>query len=231
LLEASFAQCNVRLSRVDDTLRRKLEHKIVDKERQEGKRSITDADTRRWKLPAKSKSWERWEVPFDTDPDWPQALQDAVTEYRKAWRSKMDEVNALHRHANAAQEELVDKPEVVKGVVRVSGPFTIEGVMPAELSLDGEGLFGGAPEELPMVAEATPAWGEERKCRTCARTCNRCASAQNGRRPAFRTTGRCASVVSSRCSRLVAATICTRRRAGTPRVRRILTRMDAARFA
>src|SRR5258708_38536926 len=34
---------------------------------------------------------------------------------------------------NAEQEELVDKPEVVPSVVRVSGPFTVEGVRPEEL--------------------------------------------------------------------------------------------------
>ena len=62
-----------------------------------------------------------WEVPFDIDPDWPKGLQDAVTAYRKAWRAKMDEVNACIA-ANAEQEELVDQPEVVRGVTRVSGP-------------------------------------------------------------------------------------------------------------
>jgi len=31
--------------------------------------------------------------------------------------------------------------------------------MPAELSLDEEGLFDGAPEELPLVAEGSANWG------------------------------------------------------------------------
>ena len=82
----------------------------------------------------KKASWEHWEVPFDTDPDWPKALQDAVTAYREAWRAKMDEVNACIA-ANAEQEELVDQPEIVRGVVRVSGPFTVEAVQPPEMSL------------------------------------------------------------------------------------------------
>jgi len=56
----------------------------------------------------------------------------------------MDEVNACIQ-ANAEQEELVDQPEVVKGVLRVSGPFTVESVKPEELSLDEEGLFDGTP--------------------------------------------------------------------------------------
>jgi adenine-specific DNA-methyltransferase len=40
----------------------------------------------------------------------------------------------------------VDKPEPVKGVVRVSGPFTMEGVIAVEDGLDTP--IGGAPEEL-----------------------------------------------------------------------------------
>jgi hypothetical protein len=52
---------------------------------------------------------------------------DAVTEYRKAWRAKMAEVDSCIA-TNAEQEELVDKPEIDKGIVRVSGPFTVEAV-------------------------------------------------------------------------------------------------------
>ena len=70
-----------------------------------------------------------WEVPFDTDPDWPEPLQAALTDYRQAWRGKMDEVNQTIA-ASAAQEELVDQPKVTPGVLRVSGPFTVEGVQP-----------------------------------------------------------------------------------------------------
>ena len=89
--------------------------------------------------------WQEWEVPFDTDPDWPKPLADALTAYRAAWRAKMDEVNACIS-ANAEMEELVDKPETVKGVVRVSGPFSIEGVIAVEDGPDTP--IGGAPGEL-----------------------------------------------------------------------------------
>lgn len=97
--------------------------------------------------------WREWEVPFDTDPDWPKPLQDALTAYRHAWRAKMDEVNACIE-ANAEQEELVDQPDKVPGVVRVSGPFTVESVRPLEDSLKGGGdeapdsPIEGAPDEL-----------------------------------------------------------------------------------
>jgi len=160
ILDEKLEKCNAALSQVTDDLRHKLASKVLTKQKAEGKRAITDADTRRWKLPEAGGKWEHWEVPFDTDPDWPQPLQDAVSEYRKAWRAKMDEVNTCIA-ANADQEELVDQPGVVKGVVRVSGPFTVEAVQPPEMSLGEptlttvkvEGEFGGEPEELEETFE------------------------------------------------------------------------------
>jgi adenine-specific DNA-methyltransferase len=147
-LDASLAKCNDALARVTLDCRTALETKLVQKQKADGKKAITDADERRWQLPKKGERFEHWTVPFDTDPDWPKELQHAVTEYRKAWRAKMDEVNACIA-ANAAQEELVDQPEVVKGVTRVSGPFTVEAVQPPEQSIGmNDGLFDGAPEQL-----------------------------------------------------------------------------------
>ena len=125
-------------------IRKKLLAKLVEKERREGKRSITEADRRRWQLP--DTVWQEWEVPFDTDPDWPEALQEALTDYRKAWRAKMDEVNACIATSSEG-EELVDQPEVDRKRIRVSGPFTVEAVQPAEESLDTESPIGGEPDE------------------------------------------------------------------------------------
>ena len=67
-------------------------------------------------------------------PTGPQALQEALTDYRKVWRAKMDEVNACIAAASEG-EELVDQPEIDRQRVRVSGPFTVEAVQPAEESL------------------------------------------------------------------------------------------------
>ena len=141
-------------------LRKKLLLKLQEKIQAEGKKSITDADERRWKLP--EKEWREWEVPFDTDPDWPKELQDALNEYRKAWRQKMDEVNVCIS-ARADQEELVDQPFVERSRVRVSGPFTVEGVIPAEESIDDEEAeespISGAPEELETFDGGTGVGG------------------------------------------------------------------------
>jgi len=165
-------------------LHQQLVRKLIAKHQEEGGRAVTDADQRRWLLPDTDPQlilpqkggkglnaislkqaeayraaiptgdiWREWEVPFDTDSDWPKPLQDALTAYREAWRAKMDEVNACIE-ANAEQEELVDQPEIVKGSVRVTGPFTVESVRPLEDSLKGIGHeapdspIDGAPEEL-----------------------------------------------------------------------------------
>ena len=144
-LAEKLAALNGALGAVTPELRTRLRAKLAEKERREGRSAITDADRRRWLLP--EKGWQEWEVPFDTDPDWPAPLQAALREYRQAWRQKMDEVDACIA-ASAPQETLVDQPKVVPGVLRVSGPFTVEGVQPVEETLDLESPIGGAPEEL-----------------------------------------------------------------------------------
>lgn len=176
LLETALKKANAELARAlksSPALRSTLAAKLAKKEKEEGKRAVTDADRRRWVLPpghrdkavkwtvdAGFAGWYHWEVPFDTDPDWPKGLADAVTAYRAAWRAKMDEVNACI-NASAEQEELVDQPlpaDKVNGkpVTRVSGPFTVEAVQPPEMALGdvvalgggAGGEFGGAPDEL-----------------------------------------------------------------------------------
>ncbi|MBW2138940.1 MAG: site-specific DNA-methyltransferase [Deltaproteobacteria bacterium] len=133
ILAEKLEALNAALEAVTPEIRKKLKRKLLEKERNEGKKAITDADRRRWDLP--NNKWEEWEVPFDTDPDWPETLQDALADYRKAWRSKVDEVNECIA-ASAEKEELVDQPEVERGILRVSGPFTVEAVQPPEERLD-----------------------------------------------------------------------------------------------
>jgi adenine-specific DNA-methyltransferase len=159
ILDKALAACNAALAKVPPDLKPKLATKLLAKQKAEGKRAITDSNRRRWLLPPDNRNadakltvdpkfggWYHWEVPFDIDPDWPKALQDSVTAYRAAWRAKMDEVSACIK-ANAEPEDLVDQPEVRRGVVRVSGPFSVEAVQPQELSLDEvDSPIGGAPE-------------------------------------------------------------------------------------
>ena len=144
ILAEKLAELNRHLAAVGKSTRAELLAKLAAKEKREGKKAITEADRRRWILP--ETAWEEWEVPFDTDPDWPAALRDALTEYRAAFQAKMQEVNACIESSSEG-EELVDQPQIERGKLRVSGPFTVEAVQPAETSLDTESPIGGEPME------------------------------------------------------------------------------------
>jgi adenine-specific DNA-methyltransferase len=163
ILASALSQLNAALSRLTEggtSLHQTLVRKLGEKVASQGSRALSDADLRRWLLPgtnpalltfgtAKQKAgwrecipsslqWRHWEVPFDTDPDWPPTLSEALMAYRKASKAKTDEVNACIAQS-AEQEELVDQPEVIRGVTRVSGPFTVEGVRPEEMALGEDG--------------------------------------------------------------------------------------------
>ena len=161
ILEARLADLNSALATVGSNQRQHLAGKLLAKQKAEGKRGITDADRRRWDLPKPADGFQHWTVPFDTDPDHPDDLAQAITAYRGAWRAKQDGVDKAIADA-AEQEELVDQPERVPGITRVSGPFTVEAVQPAETSLDEAAHaspIDGAPETLDntFTAEAADA--------------------------------------------------------------------------
>ena len=146
ILNEKLETLNSALAEITSEIRTKLRAKLSEKERREGKRAITDADKRRWQLP--ETAWQAWEVPFDTDPDWTETLQETLTDYRDAWRAKMDDVNECIAAASEG-EELVDQPEVDRKRIRVGGPFTVEAVQPPEESLDVDSPIGGEPDEMP----------------------------------------------------------------------------------
>jgi adenine-specific DNA-methyltransferase len=148
ILAARLEALNKVLVQVPNDIRQKLLAKLYEKQKREGKKSITEADRRHWELP--KSEWLAWEVPFDADPDWPRPLDEALVAYRTAWREKMDEVNGCIE-GNADMEELVDKPDSVNDVVRVTGPFTVEGVRPEELSLGENALLD--PTTSPLEAD------------------------------------------------------------------------------
>ena len=129
ILAEKLATLNGALEQVTPEIRQELQQKLAAKET----RDITDADLRRWNLP--ETAWDDYEVPFDTDPAWPEALQEALVAYREAWSAKTAEVNMCIAES-AKQEELVDQPEIDRKLLRVSGPFTVESVQPPAASLD-----------------------------------------------------------------------------------------------
>jgi adenine-specific DNA-methyltransferase len=87
ILDDRLAACNAALEKVDDSLRARLQSKLLLKQRSDGRKAITKADRRRWELPRKGGQWQHWQVPFDTDPDYPHDLGEAITAYRQAWRA------------------------------------------------------------------------------------------------------------------------------------------------
>jgi adenine-specific DNA-methyltransferase len=150
ILDPRLTELNSVLPTVGANLRSHLAGKLLTKQKTEGKRSVTEADRRRWVLPSPEEGFRHWTAPFDTDPDYPAEFAAAVIAYRAAWRAKQDEVDAAIAAA-AEPEELVGRPELVPDITRVSGPFTVEAVMPAEISLDEathSSPIDGAPETL-----------------------------------------------------------------------------------
>ena len=78
------------------------------------------------------RTGHRWEnlgkVPDPMPPeDWPDAAKDALRRFWEFKRRKRQEIDASIQR-NAPQETLYDRPRVVRGVVRVSGPFTVEAI-------------------------------------------------------------------------------------------------------
>ena len=152
ILALRLAKANEELGKVSDLLRRELKGCLLAKQKQHGAKSITDADHRRWDLPAKGKVWQHWGVPFDADPQYPANLKKAIEVYRDAWRSKMHEVDECIK-ANAEPHELINRLDKDRKITRVSGPFTVEAVQPPEMSLGdavevNTGQFAGEPDEL-----------------------------------------------------------------------------------
>ena len=167
-LHALLTVCNDALQGVSKELRHDLAAKLRTKEKQQGKRAITESDRRRWLLPPDNRIWNAkkraaavideeylgWhasEVPYDTDPDWPEPLRSAVADYRAGWRARQEEVDACIA-ANSDAEVLVDQPIVDPGVLRVSGPFTVEGMRPEEMGLSHDLAVTSEEEPRNLVA-------------------------------------------------------------------------------
>jgi len=77
------------------------------------------------------RTGHRWELNAIPDPmppeDWPNAAKDALRRFWELKRRKRQEINASIQR-NAPQETLNDRPKIVRGTVRVTGPFTVEAI-------------------------------------------------------------------------------------------------------
>jgi adenine-specific DNA-methyltransferase len=150
VLDDCLQALNSNLAGIPAETRSHLLGKLLAKQNREGKRAVSEADRRRWDLPKIDQCFEHWSVPFDTDTDYPKGFAAAINAYRSAWRAKQADI-AVAIAAAAENADLVDQPEVLRGITRVAGPFSVEAVQPAETSLDDAthaSPIDGAPQQL-----------------------------------------------------------------------------------
>jgi adenine-specific DNA-methyltransferase len=73
------------------------------------------------------KQWKEWEVPHQPETGWSEPATGAHEHFWALKREMRQEIDASIQR-NAPQEVLYDRPRVRSGVVRVSGPFTVEAI-------------------------------------------------------------------------------------------------------
>ena len=78
---------------------------------------------------ALKKTWQEWEIPRETDAQWPEAAKKLHADWWQARIARQQEIDKSIA-AKAEFEYLYDKPYVDKKKVRVAGPFTVESLSP-----------------------------------------------------------------------------------------------------
>ena len=87
-----------------------------------------------------------WEVPSEAPKDWPDSARTTLANYWRARMARQREIDASIS-ANAAFENLYDKPYEDRSRVRVAGPFTVESLTPHRI------VEAASP---PAVTKTTP---------------------------------------------------------------------------
>ena len=78
---------------------------------------------------ALKKTWQEWEIPRETDTQWPDAAKKLHAEWWQARIARQKEIDKSIA-AKAEFEYLYDKPYGDNKKVRVAGPFTVESISP-----------------------------------------------------------------------------------------------------
>ena len=73
--------------------------------------------------------WEEWEIPRETDKDWPKEAKSALEDYWKLRQERQKEIDASIARKTET-ERLYDQPYEDKRKIRVTGPFTVESLSP-----------------------------------------------------------------------------------------------------
>jgi len=76
---------------------------------------------------ALDKDLREWEIPREVNENWPKEAKEAHKEFWRLKREKRKEIDESIKH-HAPQEVLYDRPKIKRGIVRVSGPFTVEAI-------------------------------------------------------------------------------------------------------
>lgn len=90
------------------------------------------------------QSWEEWEVPIETDPEWNREFQNLHREYMSLKGDRHRAMDKSNRK-NATNKNLYDQPYEDRKRVRVTGPFTVESLSP-HLVLDPSDTETAAPK-------------------------------------------------------------------------------------
>jgi adenine-specific DNA-methyltransferase len=105
---------------------------------------------------ALKKTWQEWEIPRESDAQWPDAAKKLHANWWQARISRQQEIDKSIA-AKAEFEYLYDKPYSDNKKVRVAGPFTVESLSPHRvLGVDDD-------DELidPNVAESAADYAEK----------------------------------------------------------------------
>ena len=78
---------------------------------------------------ALGKSWKQWEIPREAVAGWSAQAKDLHARWWEGLRKRQAEIDASIAK-NAETEYLYDRPYEQKGIVRVTGPFTVESLSP-----------------------------------------------------------------------------------------------------
>jgi adenine-specific DNA-methyltransferase len=83
------------------------------------------------------QKWEEWQVPLEIDEQWSAEVKEVYAAWCEARRSRQKEIDGSIAR-NADVEYLYDHPYKARGVIRVSGPFTVESLSPHRVLPMGE---------------------------------------------------------------------------------------------
>jgi adenine-specific DNA-methyltransferase len=102
------------------------------------------------------RSWEEWEIPRETAPNWPGEASKLHAEWWAARITRQKEIDASIA-AKSEPEYLYDKPYTNNSRIRVSGPFTVESLSPHRvLAVDADDSL----IDTLNLAEKGAEWGE-----------------------------------------------------------------------